>query len=88
MCDDTLLRGDEAPWRGIDLGWIVIESARKNECSWSWMHTDFSSSVAMLLGLARNKEHYMHIVCIHSISQYTQKSRVEKRTIIRDEPFE
>lgn len=55
---------------------------------WLTGNSDFSSSVAMLLGLARNKEHYMHIVCIHSISQYTQKSRVEKRTIIRDEPFE
>lgn len=54
---------------------------------WLTGNSDYASSDVMLLGLARNKEHYMHIVCIHSICQYTQRSRVEKRIIIRDEPF-
>lgn len=28
----------KVPRRGIDLGWMVIESARKTESSWSRMH--------------------------------------------------
>lgn len=44
---------------------------------WLTRNSDLASSDFMLRGLTRITEHYMHIVCIHSISQYTQRSRVE-----------